>query len=72
MTDTTCDQCGAPLVAYKTKHWSTGMMERSRKCCCCGYRDVVLVRPSVVVKKLRVISEGIEQPVASPQPKKHR
>lgn len=50
--------CKGTLVTYKTKTRSTGKLERSRECDCCGYRDIVLVRPALVIKQLRIVRSG--------------
>lgn len=66
MSTDICPDCKVgTLTAYKTTPRSTGLAERNRACKCCGYRDVVLIRPAEVIKRLRIVrtSQGIDQPV---------
>ena len=53
--------CDGTLATYHTRPRSTGNLQRSRECKCCGYREVALVRPAEVIS-VRCIRPGQYRP----------
>ena len=54
-----CPDCHVGVLStYKTKRRSTGTLERSRECSCCGRREVAILRPVEIIK-IRCIRRGV-------------
>jgi hypothetical protein len=56
MTDHCPDCETGTLATYASRRRGTGTLERRRRCSCCPYRDVVVLRPAEIIS-IRVVQK---------------
>jgi transcriptional regulator NrdR family protein len=57
--------CTGTLAAYTSKKLRNGDIKRRRKCDCCNHREVVILRPAVVMAIRIVKKSGSEKNTSS-------